>query len=268
MESCPREAIQVTCMPKIKGEKAKKPTVNINEEKCHYCGICEAVCPFGAMKIEINGKQVSPVIETESFPQFVRKIKVDEEKCGLGCLEIEEACPLDCIKIRVFTKDKKDAIDSSDKENLKVKIEINEKACPCCRICETKFPKDAINIEKMFYGSLRIDNEKCPDGCQDCIDVCPIPGVLYLSDEEKVQVNDFHCVYCGTCKIVCPEEDALSLKRTRIRHTEVRSGTWNKTLEKLASTYAVIKENESKNAKKLQKVIMKRLPPEVQDYNV
>ena len=78
-----------------------------------------------------------------------------------------------------------------------------------------------------------------------------------------MQVNDFHCVYCGACKIACPEEEALELNRTCVRHTEVRSGAWNKALEKLASTNAVTKEMQNKNAEKLKKVIMKRLLPEV-----
>ena len=87
------------------------------------------------------------------------------------------------------------------------------------------------------------------------------PGVLIISNE-KVQANDSYCVYCGACKITCPEEGALELNRTRIRHTEVRSGAWNKALEKLASTSAVIKEMENSNAENLKKLILKRLPPE------
>ena len=222
--------------------------------------------------MKVNGKSVIPVIKTESFPQLIREIKVDETKCGLECLEIEEACPLDNIKVSVRTPDGKEVTDvtsKSKKKNLEVKVEIDKESCPCCRFCETKFPGGAISVEKIFYGSLRVNSEKCPEGCHDCVDVCPIPSVLYLSDDGKVQVNDSHCVYCGACKIACPEEGALELNRTRIRHTEVHSGAWNKALEKLASTGAVIKEMENRNAqKKIKKVLMKRLPTEEQDYDV
>jgi len=48
----------------------------------------------------------------------------------------------------------------------------------------------------------------------------------------------------------------------------VRSGAWNKALEKLASTNAVTKEMQNKNAEKLKKVIMKRLPPEELENDV
>ncbi|PVX23605.1 MAG: hypothetical protein CW691_10165 [Candidatus Bathyarchaeum sp.] len=251
MEICPTEAIQVLRTPK-KGEKAKKPTVSINEQKCHYCGMCEALCPFGALDLRVDGKPVVPVVRTESFPQLVRNIKVDESKCGVECLEIEDACPLDNIKVK------------GDKKAAKVSIEVDEASCPCCRFCETKFPAGAVRVEKTFYGNLKINSEKCPEGCHDCVDVCPISDVLYVQDG-KVQVNDTHCVYCGACKIACPEEDALELSRTQVRHTEVRSGAWNRALEKLASRSAVVKESRVKSADKLKKIVTNRLAPEELD---
>ena len=266
MEICPREAIQVTRTLKAEGEKAKPPTATISEGKCNYCGMCEAICPFGALNTKVNGEHVITVVESESFPQLIRDIVVDETKCGLECLEIEEACPLDCITVSVCTPDGKEVADITarpDKENLKVKVEVDKESCPCCRLCEKKFPDGAIHVTKIFYGSLRVNREKCPEGCHDCVDVCPIRGVLYLSDDGKVKVNDLNCVYCGTCKIACPEEEALELNRMRIRHTNIRSGAWNKALEKLASTNAVIKELQNKNAERLKRVIRKRLLREV-----
>jgi len=254
MQICPREAIEVTPTPKAEGEEAKTPTVTINKEKCTYCGICEAICPFGALTTRINGEHVVPVVESDSFPQLKREITIDETKCGLECTKIEEACPLDLIKVSMNTK--KD----------KVKIEVDKEACPGCRVCETKFPEGTIHVKKLLEGIVRIDSKKCPEGCHDCLDVCPIPGVLFLAEDEKVQVNETNCVYCGTCKIVCPEESALELARTRIYHTTIHSGTWNKALEKLASTRAVIKELQTKSGKKLTKVVENRCFTEVEDY--
>jgi len=268
-EICPREAITVTKVPKAEGEKAKPPTVTINEEKCNYCGMCEAICPFGALTVRINGEHVIPVVRSESFPQLMRDITVDETKCGLECLEIEDACPLDLIKVNVHTKDGKEVTGASartDKKNLKVTVEIDKESCPGCRLCETKFPDDAIQVKKIFNGSLRVNREKCPEGCHDCLDVCPIPGVLYLAEDGKVYVNEPNCVYCGVCRIVCPEEEALELTRTLIRHTPIRSGAWNKALEKIASTKAIAKELKTKTGKKLQETVQNRFPIEAEDY--
>jgi 4Fe-4S ferredoxin len=252
MQICPKEAIQATRTPKAEGENAKSPTVDINKEKCHYCGVCVALCPFGSLTLRVNGEDVIPVVGSKSFPQLIRDITVDEGKCDKKCLEVKEACPLDLIKVNL-------------KKDGKVSIEIDKESCPGCRICETKFPDGAIRVKKVIEGSLRIDEKKCPEGCHDCVDVCPIPSVLVLSENGKVQVNEINCVYCGACKIACPEDEALELVRIRVRHTQVRSGAWNKALEKLASTKAVSKELQSKTGKKLQESVKHRFPEEVLD---
>jgi len=252
MEICPKEAIQVTRTPKKVNEKAEQPTVTIDENKCHYCGICQAICPFGALTLKINEKNASPVTDKESFPQLLREIVVDQTKFGPDCLKIKDACPLDLIEVK--------------KAKGKVVVEIDKDYCPGCRVCETKFPEGAIHVKKVICGSLRIFNEKCPEGCSDCVDVCPIPDVLCLSKKGNVEVNETHCVYCGACKVACPEDGALELERLTIRHTEVKSGAWIKALEKVASTAAVTKELRKKTGKKLKESVINRMPPEVLDY--
>ncbi|MCW4022212.1 MAG: 4Fe-4S dicluster domain-containing protein [Candidatus Bathyarchaeota archaeon] len=248
---CPREAIQTIKHEKKPEEKAKQPTVDINKEKCNYCGMCDAICPFGAITVEINGEHKRPVVESESFPELKRNIQVDPSKCNADCKELEQVCPLDLIQVTV-----------PDKENQLVKIEIDEGSCPCCRLCETEVPNSPIHVEKMFKGKLRIDTKKCPEGCSDCVDVCPIPGVLVLSDSGKVEVNEQNCVYCGACKVVCPKEGALALERTQISHTPVHSGAWNSALEKLASVRAVTKELQTKSTKRRKQSVENRFPEE------
>jgi len=250
MEICPREAIEVKKAPKTEGKNAQTPTVMVIKEKCHYCGMCEAICPFGAFRTKVNGEHVIPVVENESFPRLIREIRVDENKCGPECKKIKETCPLGLIKVGPNISDSK-----------KVTVKVDKESCPCCRLCITKFPDGAISVEKMFYGSLRVDTKKCSEGCHDCVDVCPIPGVLQLFDD-NVQVNDSHCVYCGACKIACPEEGALELNRMRIRHSEIRSGAWNKTLEKLASTQAMTKELQTRSKRRLYEAVSNRFPLE------
>jgi len=259
MEICPREAIEVKKTPKAEGEKAKPPTIDIRQEKCHYCGMCEPICPFGALTVKINGEHMIPVIDSESFPQLLREIEVDPTKCDLDCVDCEKACPLNLIKVSVRAPDGEEVTDIAsrpNKENLTVVVDIEKDFCPCCRLCEMKCPEDAIHVEKIFYGSLRINREKCPKGCQDCLDVCPIPEALYLSDDGKVYVNELYCVYCGVCKIVCPEEGALEFHRTCIRHMPVSSGAWNRALEKLTSTEVMKKELQTKSSTKAQESLV------------
>jgi len=262
VEVCPREAIQIKKVPRAKGEKAKPPTIDIDEKKCQYCGICNALCPFGALEHKVNGKPWIAVVEAESFPQLIRDIKINTEKCEVGCVECEKVCPLKLIKVSVRTPEGKTVPDfesRTNKENLVVTVDLDKDRCPCCRICEIKCPYDAFSIQKIFHGILKINQGKCPNGCQDCLDVCPIAGALYLGEDGKVHVNELYCVYCGVCKIVCPEEGALELKRTYIRHTSVPSGAWNKALEKLTSTKEMSKELRTKGLTKTRESVEKRL---------
>lgn len=262
---CPREAIETIKPKKKEGEKVNHPTISLNKEKCNFCGMCDAICLFGALKVEINGEHARPVVESESFPELTRNIEIDQNRCNIKCKELEQVCPLDLIKVTAKTADGKEVLDLSkvsDKQNLKVTLEIDKDSCPCCRLCETEVENNVVHVEKIIKGNLKINQEKCPDGCSDCVDVCPILGVLVLSDDGKVQFNEQNCVYCGVCKMVCPKEGALTLERTQIQHTPVHSGAWNTALEKLASIKAVTKELQTKSTKRRKQSVENRFPQE------
>jgi 4Fe-4S ferredoxin len=260
--ACPKEAIKIEKQPKIQGKKAKKAKIDVDLAKCNYCGICDILCPYGAVKVTVNGEHILSVVEKESFPQLIRDIQVDTSKCPKDCVECEEVCPLDLIKVTRQAADGKTTKKATKKKKakLQVMIDIEKDRCPCCRICEFKCPEGVIRIRKFVQGKILIHPEKCPEGCTDCLDVCPVTGALYFSDEDKkVHVNEMFCVYCGACKIVCPVEEALELKRTKISHTPVRSGAWNKALEKLASPVEMTKELKATGSRKVRESVEKRL---------
>ena len=263
--ACPKEAIKIEKQEKKAGEKAKKAIVDVDLTKCNFCGICDILCPYGAIKVTVNGEHLLSVVEKESFPQLIRDIQVDASKCPVDCVECEEACPLDLIKITRVTADGKvvenlEGLTKEQKKNVQVKVDVEKERCPCCRICEFKCPEGVMHVRKFFHGKIVIHPEKCPEGCTDCLDVCPITGALYLSEaDNKVHVNEVFCVYCGACKIVCPVEEALELHRTKILHTPVRSGAWNKALERLASPLEMSKELKAKGSRKLMESVKKRL---------
>jgi Fe-S-cluster-containing hydrogenase component 2 len=77
--------------------------------------------------------------------------------------------------------------------------------------------------------------------------------------DKKVHTNETFCVYCGACKVVCPVDAALELNRTGINHTPVRSGAWNKALERLASPVIVAKELKSKRSLKATESVKRRV---------
>jgi 4Fe-4S ferredoxin len=136
-------------------------------------------------------------------------------------------------------------------------------------LCELKCRQDALSVKKTFEGTIAINKEKCPEGCKDCLDVCPIPGALLLCDDKKVHVNESICTYCGACKNVCPVDEALCVKRTKVCHTPIHSGTWNKALERITSPADATKELKAQAAECRRKVVEKRFIAEglkTEDY--
>jgi 4Fe-4S ferredoxin len=148
----------------------------------------------------------------------------------------------------------------AERQGAHIKVEVDKEHCPCCRICEFECPEGLIRVRKFINGKININTEKCPEGCADCLDVCPVTGALYPSDaDKKVRPNETFCVYCGACKVVCPVNEALELKRTSINHTPIRSGAWNKALERMASPVEVAKELKSKRSLKAKESVKKRV---------
>jgi 4Fe-4S ferredoxin len=261
--ACPKEAIKTQKQPKVQGEKAKKAKVDIDLAKCNFCGICDLTCPYGAIKVELNGEHDLSILAKDSYPQLVRDISVDTRKCEKECVECEKACPLSLIKISKVGFDGKTIQDMAtltpnEKKRVHVNLEIQKDYCPTCKLCEVKCNQAALKVNKAFEGKISVNQAKCPEGCTDCLDVCPIPGALLLGEDKKVHVNELLCTYCGACKNVCPIDDALSVKRTKVNHTPIHSGTWNKALERITSPEDANKELKSQAAQSRRKVVEKR----------
>jgi 4Fe-4S ferredoxin len=265
--ACPKEAIKTQKQPKIAGEKAKKAKVDVDLAKCNFCGICDVTCPYGAIKITLNDSHNLPILEKDSYPQLVRNIAVDTRKCEKECVECEAACPLKLIKISKVGFDGKpiqdmQALSQNEKKRVQLSLDIQKNYCPTCKLCEVKCAPGAIKVKKTFEGKISINQEKCPEGCKDCVDVCPISGALVIGEDKKVQVNDSLCTYCGACKNVCPVDDALCVKRTKVLHTPIHSGTWNKALERITSPADAAKELKAQASENRRKVVEKRFEAE------
>jgi 4Fe-4S ferredoxin len=261
--ACPKEAIKTQKQPKAQGEKAKKAKVDIDLAKCTFCGICDVTCPYGAIKVTLNGEHDLSILEKDSYPQLTRNITVDTHQCQKECIECETACPLSLIKISRIGFDGKpvediSALSPTSKKRVQINLDIQKDYCPTCRVCEFKCTPGAIKVKKAFEGKTSINQDKCPVGCTDCLDVCPIKGALVLDEDKKVQVNELFCTHCGACKNVCPVDEALSVKRTKVLHTPIHSGTWNKALERITSTAEAAKELKAQAAENRRKVVEKR----------
>ena len=219
---CPRYAITLTPSPDADG-KAVAPLVDIDENKCDYHGICAVVCPFNAIKITTNGQDELPAVKSGVFPVLTRDIEVQSERCEPGCMKCEECCPLGIISVNEGA------------------VDIKKDYCASCPVCWMECPADAISVTKFIEGSIQIQPENCPEGCHRCLDVCPVDA-LAADEDGVVYEKDLNCIYCGACKLVCPSEDALKIERTAIHHSPVKSGAWNRGLEKITSSRALGRE--------------------------
>ena len=262
--ACPKEAIKLKRQPKGKGEKTKKAKVDIDLTKCNFCGICDVSCPYGAINLTLNGKRDLLLLQKGSYPELIRDIKVNTAQCPKDCNECEAACPLGLIKVtRVDFNgrpvENPAALSPSQQERVQVNLTIQKEYCPTCRVCEFKCAPGVIKVRKFMEGKITIDQTKCPEDCMDCMDVCPITGTLYLSEaDNKVNVNELFCDNCGACKAVCPVNDALMLKRTKILHTPVHSGAWNKALQRLTSPADAAKELKAASSRKAKEQVTRR----------
>jgi len=235
--ACPKQA--VTRVPRADADgKAVAPLVDIDEAKCDFCGICALACPFAAIGVTadtLNEGVADNRVSADIYPTLVRDIEVDNAKCKPGCKDCEEICSLGVLSV------------DTEKGEVAVKTEF----CAGCTACWMECPEEAITVAKFIEGEIQINTDKCPEGCTRCVDVCPVKAVA-LEDGE-VFANDYTCIYCGACLEVCPEEGAIEIERTAIRHSPVESGTWNKALERLTSAEGLGRELAAVNAAKAQK---------------
>jgi 4Fe-4S ferredoxin len=263
--ACPKDAIEIERKPKDGCQKAKKATVDIDLKKCNFCGICDVSCPYGAIRLTVNGNHSLSVLEKESFPELIRDIKVDAHQCPKDCVECEDVCPLSLIKISRLGFDSKpvenlESLTPSQRKRVQTKIDIQKEYCPTCRVCEFKCTPGVIKVRKFFEGKISINQKKCPKDCTDCLDVCPITGALYLSNKDnKVHINEQFCTYCGACKVICPADEALTLMRSKIHHSPVHSGAWNKALKKLTSMGGAAKELRARSSQKAKEAVLRRV---------
>lgn len=248
---CPQDAVVLVPAQIEKGKLVAKPRVDIDAEKCNFCGACAVLCPTSAIRLMVDREPEIPVIEYEIFPDLIKEVLVEVEKCQPDCkLACQEVCPTKCIEIA--TKQNDDGVITEI-----VDVEINLDHCHYCTECAPACPEGAFTVIKPWEGRLLLDISLCPKGCQACVDVCPTNALRMK--KKKLLAEESLCLFCGACEEVCPEEGALLVKRSRIRHSEPKLGTWTDVLEKLVSYKAKLEEFEAE-AQASRFEVMRYLP--------
>jgi 4Fe-4S ferredoxin len=249
-EICPKEAIEEVPASIVEGRLAKKPRIDFDIDSCILCGECAVLCPLSALRMEVDGKEISTVVKNEAFPVFVREIKVREEKCEPDCeLRCQEDCPTEAIRVSTKSSENGKILEIVD-------VEIDESLCFYCKRCEYFCPKNAIEVKKPFHGNVDLNMDLCPEGCMACVDICPTHAIQMK--EGKPSFSPEFCIFCFACQKVCPKE-TIEANREWVFHADIKAAAWLTALKKLTSAETVAKELMIKSGKRRKTATQKRL---------
>jgi Ni,Fe-hydrogenase III small subunit/formate hydrogenlyase subunit 6/NADH:ubiquinone oxidoreductase subunit I len=66
-----------------------------------------------------------------------------------------------------------------------------------------KYPGTMPSLPERFKGLPVINSGKCPDSCQECVEVCPTDAII--SEGGKLKIDLGKCIFCNECALACPE---------------------------------------------------------------
>lgn len=266
--ACPKEALTHIEGEIIDGRMVTPPSVDVDPEKCVFCGICVEICPTQAITMEVNEQREIPVLTYEAFPEVRGNITFTKSEFDFSLKDfVIDNCPANVIGY----DDEKDT------------MTIDFAHCIRCRQCEIA-SNGAFKVTQRWQGSVELHRERCVEGCLACADVCPTRA-LHINDEGELVLADYYCIKCGACMHACPikpefleeeftfesqgltltrtreklvNEDQLAIKveRWRANHEPVKSAAWIEALRKLADDKASAVEIDRKRALKRKDLIL------------
>ena len=86
----------------------------------------------------------------------------------------------------------------------------------CMTMAYPKGPAPA--LPDRHGGALRLDASACPEGCAECLDVCPT-GAISREKDGTTLLDLGRCLFCGDCVQTCPHE---AITRTNDHRLAVR----------------------------------------------
>jgi len=264
---CPKDALTHVDGVIENGRLVKRQGIDVDAEKCIFCGECVEMCPVNAIEIMINGKPENPVIVYDTFPTLIESTQFDKKK-------------FDWKRKDFVIKNCSTSVISYD-ENEKTLV-VDDPHCIRCRQCEVA-SEGAFHVEQPWKGKVELRRDKCVPGCFACADICPTRA-LYVNEKGELVLADYYCIKCGACMQVCPvkaeyeeytvtvesygvskevkhqrvtNSDSLPIwvERWRVNHTPVQSGAWVQALLKVADDKAGMVEIDRKRALKRRDLI-------------
>jgi formate hydrogenlyase subunit 6/NADH:ubiquinone oxidoreductase subunit I len=265
---CPHEALTHVDAVLENGRMSGKQLVDVDADKCVFCGECVEMCPLNAIDMTVNGEAENPVIKYEAFPILTQSTVFDKNAFDWSRKDfVIDNCPTNVISY------------DAEEETLQV----DDAHCIRCRQCEVA-SDGAFVVQQPWKGSVKLQREKCVEGCLACADICPTRA-LHINDEGELVLADYYCIKCGACMQICPvkpeieeydvvaedygvtktvkhqritnaQELPVLVERWRVAHSLVHSGSWTQALLKLADEKAEMVEIDRKRALKRRDLIL------------
>ena len=241
---CPREAIRHKQEEAIALRlKVISPVPVLEEEKCSMCGLCAVFCPAGAVRLERSNtlegtvEEIKPVLAVGGVPHFSSGMRLDTARCPEGCEECVPACPRKALAV------------------VEGSVRLDRNRCLSCGHCHAACPvQGAIEVTPLFEGSIAIDIDRCPPGCQRCVDACPT-GCFEQLKVKGVEVDTSFCICCGACLVAC-FYGAIDLTRLRLRsEMDGFSAVWSRALDRLLSENARFLEQSGSSRERLTRLL-------------
>ncbi len=214
---CPTSAINLGPILPIARGLLEIDNINIIADKCALCGICASSCPFGALKFQLEGKEIS---QMESYPHWTHATNINEGYC-IYCQACQNTCPQDAITVTRTLPTRKNLVSGE--------IEVDTDECVYCGICEEICPTDAIKVSQADSKNKKVDVDldKCVY-CLVCKKACPTKAIkavcrVYSYGDRDIDpadtittgnviLNFDQCVSCGWCQEVCPVDAVQVIK--------------------------------------------------------
>ena len=265
---CPHEALTHVDAVLEDGRMSVKQLVDVDADKCVFCGECVEMCPLNAIDMTVNGEVENPVITYEAFPTLTQSTVFNKDTFDWTRKDfVIDNCPTN-----VISYDKKEKT-----------LVVDDSHCIRCRQCEVA-SDGAFIVQQPWKGSVKLQREKCVEGCLACADICPTRA-LHVDEAGELVLADYYCIKCGACMQICPVKPEIEefevvaedygvkkvvkhqritnapelpvlVERWRVAHSEVHSGSWTQALLKLADEKAEMVEIDRKRAIKRRDLIL------------
>jgi len=265
---CPFDALTHVDAVLENGRMAEKQSVDVDPDKCVFCGECVEMCPVSVISMWVNEEPENPVIKYEAFPELVQFTQFNKADFDMSRKDfVIDNCPTKVISY-------------DEPEDTLV---VDDEHCIRCRQCEVA-SDGAFKVQQPWQGKIELRREKCVEGCLACADICPTRA-LHIDESGELVLADYYCIKCGACMQICPvkpemetiekEVEAYGVKKSiqttritnadqlpvyverwRVNHTPVVSAAWTSALERLADEKAGMVEIDRKRALKRRDLIV------------